>query len=127
MTKGIGLVARTIQITAGGEICYASVGSLCGFFGAPLIAHGANNVYENGKYFIDGDKNAAGVVREGYQYAAERFGYSKLAGNMAYYGTDLILAGYGWMARTNTFKNPAGFMLFRRIPEDYLKGGLKDN
>jgi len=47
--KGIGAIAGALQFVAGAGICYGSVGALCLFVGAPLMAHGANNTYENGR------------------------------------------------------------------------------
>jgi hypothetical protein len=144
MQKGIGLVAGVMQVTAGAGICYVSAATLC-LIGAPLVAHGANNMYENGKYFWDGDENATGLVREGYQYAAESLGYSKSHGDIAYYSTDLAMSAYGAFAKTTTVKNAAEayqiiskpnlkpmpwtnrpkakqFKLFRYSSEDYLRG-----
>lgn len=144
MQKGIGLVAGVMQVTAGAGICYVSAATLC-LIGAPLMAHGANNMYENGKYFWDGDENATGLVREGYQHAAEYLGYSKSHGDITYYSADLAMSAYGLVAKTTTAKNAAEayqiiskpnlkpmpwtntpkakqFKLFRYSSEDYLRG-----
>ncbi|MFC3022717.1 DUF4225 domain-containing protein, partial [Vibrio zhugei] len=144
MQKGIGFIAGVMQVTAGAGMCYASVGTLC-LIGAPMAAHGMNNMYENGKYFVDGDENATGLVREGYQYASESLGYSKTQGDIAYYGIDLAMSAYGLVAKTTTAKNAAEayqvtsktnlkpmlwkntrkakqFKLFRYSAEDYLRG-----
>jgi len=125
-------------------MCYASAASLC-FIGAPMAAHGMNNMYENGKYFWDGDENATGLVREGYQQTAESLGYPSSHGDFAYYGTDLALSAYGALAKTATIKKAANanqiaskpnlhfmpwtrtrkakqFKLFRYSSEDYLRG-----
>ena len=110
-----------------------------------MAAHGMNNVYENGKYFFDGDENATGLVREGYQHAAEYLGYSKSHGDIAYYSSALAMSAYGALAKTTTVKNAAEayqiatkpnlkpmpwtntakakqFKLFRYSSEDYLRG-----
>ncbi len=144
MKKGIGLVAGVMQVTAGAGICYVSAATLC-LIGAPMAAHGMNNMYENGKYFWDGDENATGLVREGYQHAAEYLGYSKSHGDIAYYSSDLAMSAYGAFAKTTTVKNAAEsyqiiskpnlkpmpwtntpkakqFKLFRYSSEDYLRG-----
>lgn len=109
------------------------------------MAHGMNNMYENGKYFWDGDENATGIVREGYQHAAVSLGYSKSHGDIAYYSTDLAMSAYGVVTKTTTAKNAAEayqiaskpnlkpmlwtntakakqFKLFRYSSEDYLRG-----
>lgn len=142
--KGIGLVAGVMQVTSGAVICYASAATLC-LIGAPMAAHGMNNIYENGKYFWDGDENATGLVREGYQHAAESLGYSKSQGDIAYYGADLAMSAYGLAAKSTTVKNASEayqivtkpnlnampwtktpkakqFKLFRYSSEDYLRG-----
>ncbi|XAW87619.1 DUF4225 domain-containing protein [Vibrio sp. CDRSL-10 TSBA] len=147
--KGIGLVAGVMQVTAGAGICYASAATLC-LIGAPMAAHGMNNIYENGKYFWDGDENATGLVREGYQHAAEYLGYSKSRGDIAYYSSDLAMSAYGAFAKTATVKNAAEtyqlisktnlkpmpwtntakakqFKLFRYSAEDYLRGYQASN
>lgn len=142
--KGVGFIAGVMQVTTGAGICYASAAALC-FIGAPMMAHGSNNLYENGKYFWDGDEDAVGFVRQGYQNTAEFLGYSKSHGDIAYYGADLALSAYGVLAKTNTAKNASEayqiaskpnlnpmpwtrarkakqFKLFRYSAEDYLRG-----
>lgn len=142
--KGVGFVAGVMQLTAGAGICYYSAAYLCSIGGA-MMAHGMNNLYENGKYFWDGDENAKGLVREGYQHAAKSLGYSKSHGDIAYYGSDLALSAYGLTAKTTTVKNASEayqvvskpnlkpmpwtntpkakqFKLFRYSSEDYLRG-----
>jgi len=144
LKKGIGFIAGVMQVTTGAGICYASAAALC-FIGGPMMAHGSNNLYENGKYFWDGDKDAVGFVRQGYQNTAEFLGYSKSHGDIAYYGADLALSAYGVLAKTNTAKNASEayqiaskpnlnpmpwtrarkakqFKLFRYSAEDYLRG-----
>jgi hypothetical protein len=142
--KGIGFISGVMQVAAGAGICYYSAAYLCSI-GASLMAHGTNNMYENGKYFWDGDENATGLVRESYQNTAEFFGYSKSHGDVAYYGADLAMSAYGLVAKTTTAKNAAEayqiaakpnlkpmpwtrtpkakqFKLFRYSSEDYLRG-----
>ncbi|MGD8232065.1 DUF4225 domain-containing protein [Vibrio sp. TRT 1302] len=149
MKKGIGLVAGVMQVTTGAGICYFSAASLC-LIGAPMVAHGMNNIQESGKYFLDGDENTTGFVREGYQFTAELLGYSKSHGDIAYYGADLALSAYGALAKTTTVKNASEvyqvmskpnlkpmlwtktpkakqFKLFRYSAEDYLRGYQASN
>lgn len=142
--KGIGFIAGVMQLTTGAGICYYSAAYLCSI-GGSMMAHGMNNMYENGKYFWDGDENATGLVREGYQHAAESLGYSKSHGDIAYYSSDLAMSAYGALAKTTTVKNASNayqittkpnlkpmpwtrtrkakqFKLFRYSAEDYLRG-----
>ncbi|MBF4327830.1 DUF4225 domain-containing protein, partial [Vibrio anguillarum] len=142
--KGIGVISGVMQVAAGAGICYYSAAYLCSI-GASLMAHGTNNMYENGKYFWDGDENPTGLVRESYQNTAEYLGYSKSHGDIAYYSADLAMSAYGLVAKTTTAKNAAEayqiaskpnlkpmlwtrtpkakqFKLFRYSSEDYLRG-----
>ncbi|MCG9781326.1 DUF4225 domain-containing protein [Vibrio brasiliensis] len=144
LKKGVGFVAGAMQVTVGAGICYASAAVFC-FIGGPMMAHGTNNLYENGKYFWDGDEDAVGVVRQGYQNTAEWLGYSKSHGDITYYGADLALSAYGAFAKSTTVKNASEayqiaskpnlnpmpwtrtrkakqFKLFRYSAEDYLRG-----
>lgn len=59
--NGIGVVAGALQIATGAGICYASVGTLCLIAGVPLMAHGANNLYESGRNLATGGSDT--VVR----------------------------------------------------------------
>ncbi|KOO14393.1 hypothetical protein AKJ18_13905 [Vibrio xuii] len=146
--KGVGLVAGIMQTITGAVTCYYSAMTLCAVYGGPLALHGMNNVYENGKYFIDGDENATGYIRQLYQYGAEWAGFDSSAGNMAYYGIDLALSARAILGRTTTVKPPQTtlnfdkslqakpipleswinkphakkFKLFRYSAEDFLRG-----
>ncbi|MDC5842522.1 DUF4225 domain-containing protein [Vibrio europaeus] len=129
-TKGIGFVAGVMQIASGTGMCFASVGSMCAF-GAMLIAHGSNNVYENGRYFFDGNENHVGLVRQGYRGIAEFAGYDASYGDIAYYGIDLGLSAKVIWGRStkikpptsgNFFKDSKKFKLLSYTAEDYLRG-----
>ncbi|MBM0141533.1 DUF4225 domain-containing protein [Pseudomonas cannabina] len=116
--KGIGAAAGAIQITSGLGICYASAGTLCVLFGLPLITHGANNVYENGRNIIEGRSDTEGLTRKAYQAASEFVGGSKYEGNMTYGAVDLLLSGYG-MGRM--ILRPDAWRLFRYTNTDYIR------
>jgi hypothetical protein len=47
LIQTLGTIGGAGQILTGAGICYGSAGLLCAFAGAPLLAHGANNVYES--------------------------------------------------------------------------------
>ncbi|MCF5504967.1 DUF4225 domain-containing protein, partial [Pseudomonas syringae] len=116
--KGIGVAAGALQITSGLGICYASAGTLCVVFGLPLIAHGANNVYENGRNIIEGKSDTEGPTRKVYQAASKFVGGSKFEGNMTYGAADLLLSGYG-MARM--ILKPDAWRLFHYTNTDYIR------
>ncbi|WP_051690890.1 DUF4225 domain-containing protein [Photorhabdus australis] len=65
--KQIGFVGGGTQILAGYTVCKASLGLACASFGAPLMAHGYNNVVESG-YDLLYRENINGGVRDGYRY-----------------------------------------------------------
>ena len=116
--KGVGVVAGAAQIYAGGSICYASLGTLCVAFGVPLMAHGANNVYENGRNLLEGRSDTEGPVRDIYQSAAKAMGKGELEGNIAYGVADLGMSAYG-VSRFVLKKD--SWRLFRYIHEDYVR------
>ncbi|MEX0336410.1 DUF4225 domain-containing protein [Vibrio tubiashii] len=104
--KGVGLVAGVMQTITGAATCYYSAMTLCAVYGGPLALHGVNNIYENGKYFIDGDEDATGYVRQFYQTSAVWAGFDESAGNMAYYGMDLAFSARAILGRSTTVKPP---------------------
>lgn len=91
-TQTIGAIGGAGQMLAGGGICYGSAGTLCAFVGAPLIAHGTNNFYENARGLFEARDDVEGPVRKAYQTVAEAVGYSEREGNLAYLGSDLVLS-----------------------------------
>ncbi|MGF1690840.1 DUF4225 domain-containing protein [Photobacterium kagoshimensis] len=118
--RGVGVIAGAMQIGAG--VCYKSAGVLCASVGAPLLAHGVNNVYENS---VGGDEE--GIVRKGYRRASKLLGYGNREADITYGVVDLGLSGYGLI---NTLKvvpnasvsNVKKFKLFRYSSYDYIKG-----
>ncbi|MGY2231275.1 DUF4225 domain-containing protein [Pseudomonas tolaasii] len=116
--KGIGVVAGALQMATGAGICYASVGTLCLIAGVPLMAHGANNVYEGGRNLMTGQSDAVGPVRGAYQSAASAMGYDEREANIAYGSVDIGLSAYS--AVRHVLK-PDAWRLFRYIPTDYIR------
>ncbi|WP_192872195.1 DUF4225 domain-containing protein [Pseudomonas congelans] len=116
--KGVGAVAGAMQVVAGAGICYGSVGTLCLVAGLPIMAHGANNVYENGRNLWEGRSDTEGPVRKGYQAAAKAVGYGAREGNMAYGSADLAMSVYGV---TKLVLKPDSWRLFRYIRTDYVR------
>ncbi len=125
--KGVGLVAGVMMVMGSAATCVGSAGSLCAM-STPVLAHGLNNVYENGKYFYDGDTNATGWVRDFYQKVAISAGNFLIGngeewrryGDIAYYGVDLSMSVYGAFSRSSTLipiplKNT--YSGFRPIPK----------
>ncbi|BBP70748.1 hypothetical protein PHLH6_27520 [Pseudomonas sp. Seg1] len=117
--KGVGAIAGALQFVAGAGICYGSAGALCLFVGAPLMAHGANNTYENGRNLWEGRSDIQGPVRKGYQETAKLIGGGAFEGNMAYGAVDLGLSVYGL---DRLVLKPDAWRLFRYVHSDYVRG-----
>lgn len=116
--QGAGVVAGAFQITSGATICYASGGFLCAFPGVPLIAHGTNNVYENGRDLWEGRSGTEGPLRKGYQAAAKALGRPSRDGNIAYAVTDIGLSIHGMVRMV---MKPGVWRLFRYVASDYVR------
>lgn len=116
--KGGAFIAGALQISTGVAVCYGSAGFLCVVAGVPLMAHGANNIYESGRNLWEGRSNTQGPLRKGYQAAAEAMGGSARDGNIAYGTADLGLSLYG-IGRLVI--KPNAWRLFRYVRSDYLR------
>lgn len=116
--KGVGVIAGAFQIATGAGICYGSAGTLCLFAGAPMMAHGANNLYENGRNLLGNRSDTQGPVRRVYQEGAKLLGGGALEGDMAYGTVDLGLSAYG-VGRM--VLKPDAWRLFRYINTDYIR------
>lgn len=115
--KGAGFIAGALQIATGATICYGSAGLLCVVAGAPMIAHGANNIFENGQNFWTGRNDAQGPLRKGYQTAASALGATAQDGNIAYGAIDISLSIYGMWRMV---LKPGSWRLFRYVKSDYV-------
>lgn len=116
--KGVGVIAGAMQVAVGAGICYGSVGTLCLIAGVPMMAHGANNVYENGRNIVEGRSNIEGPVRKGYQDVAKMMGGGTYEGNMAYGSVDLATSVYGLMRKV---VDKDAWRLFKYIHTDYVR------
>ncbi len=116
--KGIGVTAGTLQFIAGAGVCYGSGGLLCPLFGVPLMAHGANNVYENGRNLVERRSDTHGPLRKLYQSAAKLMGRGELEGNLAYGAVDVGTSFYG-LGRL--VLKPDAWRLFRYVRADYVR------
>lgn len=116
--KGIGVVAGALQIATGAGICYASVGSLCLIAGVPLMAHGANNLYEGGRNLVTAQSNTIGPVRAMYQSAAFAAGHGEREANMAYGTVDIGLSAYSIVRHV---LKPDAWRLFRYLDADRVR------
>lgn len=83
-----------------------------------MIAHGANNIYENGENLLTGRSDSEGWVRKGYQAVAKSMGGSMRDGNIAYGVSDIGLSVYGM---TRMVLRTGAWKLFKYIPSDYVR------
>lgn len=116
--KSIGVVAGAAQIATGAGICYASVGTLCIVPGAPLVAHGFNNIYEGVGNIFEDRSDVEGPVRKGYHNVSKALGGNKSDGDIAYSATDLGLSIYSLLRMV---VKPGSWRLFYNLPSDYSR------
>ncbi|MDH4549305.1 DUF4225 domain-containing protein [Pseudomonas sp. BN607] len=110
-----GMAAGASQAATGLASCMASLGTTCAFHGMPLMAHGGNNFYENGRGLYEGRTDVVGPVRKLYQEAAKSVGYGEREGNMAYYSADLVFSG---RALTQRVPKKGAWRLYRYLEAD---------
>ncbi|MEE4859038.1 DUF4225 domain-containing protein [Pseudomonas alliivorans] len=116
--KSVGILAGTLQVTTGVAVCYGSAGTLCLVFGVPLMAHGANNIYENGRNLIEDRSDTQGPTRKAYQELSKLAGGTEFHGNMAYGTVDLGLSIYG---ATRLIVKPEAWKLFNYVRTDKIR------
>lgn len=116
--KGAGAIAGGMQILTGAGICYGSAGTLCLVVGGPMMLHGANNVYENGRNLLEDRNDTEGPTRKAYQAAAKLVGQTEREGNIAYGSLDITSSVYGL---TRAVLKPDAWRLFRYIKTDYFR------
>jgi hypothetical protein len=116
--KGAGVIAGGLQILTGAGICYGSAGTFCLIAGGPMILHGANNIYENGRNLVENRNDTEGPTRKAYQKLAKFVGQTEREGNMAYGALDITMSVYGV---TRSVLKPDAWRLFRYIKTDYIK------
>ncbi|WP_440810958.1 DUF4225 domain-containing protein [Pseudomonas syringae] len=117
-SKGVGVVAGALQLASGAGICYASVGTLCLIFGVPLMAHGTNNIYENGRNILEDRSDVEGPVRTVYRTVAKAGGKKACAGDVIYGAMDLAMSAYG---TGRLVLKPDAWRLFRYARTDSVR------
>ena len=115
--KQVGFVGGGTQVLAGHGVCAATAGLACAAFGSSLVAHGLNNMYENG-YYLMYRKDKPGLTRQGYRYVAKKLGQSNKEADYAYAGVDLTLSAYG-LGR-NVLREDS-YRLFRHINSEFIR------
>ena len=113
-----GFTAGILQVGTGVAVCKLSLGLGCAVGGLPLMLHGVNNIYENGRNILEGRKDSVGPVRKGYQEAAKRLGGGPSQGNVAYGVFDIGLSVY---SLTRMVLRPGTWRLFRYVEADKVR------
>lgn len=90
-----GVIAGATMAATGAGICYYSAMTACAVAGAPMIAHGVNNIYENSNNLSAGRTDTTGPLKWLYQKVAVAAGSSERRGSLAYSAVDIGLSGYG--------------------------------
>ncbi|MNN65867.1 hypothetical protein D3C81_1814040 [compost metagenome] len=81
----------------------------------PSLAHGLNNVYENGRNLSEGRNDVEGGLKKGYQKAAVALGYTEETGTKAYLLGDIALSAGGM---TRLVPKADAWRLFRYLRSD---------
>jgi len=115
--QSLGIVAGGFQIAGGAAMCVGSGGLAC-TLGVITVAHGANNIYENGRNLVMRTSNTEGPVRKIYKSAAKVAGGSESIGNIAYNSADISLSLYGLYRK---IPSPDSWRLFRYIDKDLIR------
>jgi len=116
LQQGIGLAAGILQVTGGVAMCGGTYGLGCGI-GLAIVAHGLNNIYENGTNLLEARTDSQGYVRKFYQGVSEMSGGTEFEGNMAYGAFDLAFSGYGAFRKV---LRPGSWRLFKYVETDYI-------
>ncbi|ABS48882.1 MULTISPECIES: DUF4225 domain-containing protein [Yersinia pseudotuberculosis complex] len=112
---GVGFVTAGLQIVAG----VGMVGSVAGTIpGALLIAHGTNNIIENG-YYILYRESYTGPLKFLYEGVGAQFGLSKSDADVMYTAVDIALSINGIMSYKLT---EDAARLYRYVNADLLWG-----
>lgn len=111
-----GVIAGGFMTATGIGLCYGSAMTLCSV-GAPMIAHGANNMYENGMNLAHGRTDTVGPLKKVYRVAAVAAGGTESNGDVAYGSVDVALSIYGFF---RPVPKPGTWQLFRPIRKDYV-------
>ncbi|MDR0277553.1 MAG: DUF4225 domain-containing protein [Paucimonas sp.] len=111
-----GVIAGGFMTLTGIGLCYGSAMTLCSV-GTPMIAHGANNIYENVANLARGRTDTAGPLKKVYRIAAVAAGGTENNGDVAYGSVDVLLSIYGFF---RPVPKPGTWQLFIPIRTDYV-------
>ncbi|WP_081263256.1 DUF4225 domain-containing protein [Pseudomonas putida] len=110
--------AGITQVTMGGGVCAITTPLGCTVLGMPIVAHGANNIYENSTNLWTGRNDAQGALRKIYHHAAIAAGGTAAHGNAAYGTMDIAISGFGIFRKV---RKPETWKIFNYIKSDYAR------
>lgn len=113
------------MIWAGGALCGTGLGCI---IGAPLIAHGANGIYEGVEGLVEGRNDIDGPLRKGYQIAAKELGFNESVGNLIYDLIDLGISIHGKLKlipKLNEFGEPKKNLFIKEYARQDLEKAYK--
>ncbi|WP_368543489.1 DUF4225 domain-containing protein [Enterobacter soli] len=120
VVKSVGLIGGVLQVVSGSFLILAGSPTVIGsVIGIMLIAHGLNNIYENGNGLFYGNENAIGKMTYLYEETAEFLGFDRVYGKLAFAGIDLTLSAIPLLSVKLL---PDAWRLFRYLPSDYTMG-----
>ncbi|MDD9339991.1 MAG: DUF4225 domain-containing protein [Providencia heimbachae] len=121
VTNGLSVIGGVAMTGVGIGLCSTGLGCL---IGAPLIAHGANGIYEGAVGIIERKGDVQGPLREGYKQTAKALGFNESVGNLAYDLIDLGISAAGKLKlvpKLNEYGNPNKNLFFK----DYMRKDLE--
>ena len=123
--NGLSILGGMAMVGAGIALCSTGMGCM---LGAPLIAHGANGIYEGGIGFYEGNSDVQGPLREGYKSAAKALGFKESVGNLAYDLVDFGISVKGKLKlipKLNEYGNPKKNLFFKEYAQKDLEYAYK--
>ncbi|EMD1719437.1 DUF4225 domain-containing protein [Providencia stuartii] len=125
LTNGLSIFGGVGMVWAGGALCGTGLGCI---IGAPLIAHGANGIYEGVEGLVEGRDDIDGPLRKGYQIAAKELGFNESVGNLTYDLIDLGISVHGKLKlvpKLNEFGDPKKNLFIKEYARQDLEKAYK--
>ncbi|WBM69755.1 DUF4225 domain-containing protein [Buttiauxella sp. WJP83] len=117
--KRVGFVGGALQFFGGVGVCYAGKGAACARYGTPMMAHGAENFWENGYYLVYREDPKSMPLRNAYRDVAKLLGGDNRSGDISYSIGDLALSTASLFRPS--LKADTG-KLFHYIKDDFIIG-----
>ncbi|HEX4502004.1 MAG TPA: DUF4225 domain-containing protein [Scandinavium sp.] len=116
--KDVGFIGGVMQSIGGVGICKLNLGAACKTYGAALLLHGTENMWENGYYLVTHEEPNLMPLRNVYRSIAGLLGGTVKNGDIAFSVGDIGLSVGS--ASMLTLK-PEAWKLLYYIREDYIR------